>query len=175
MLSLFLCLRRIALLVRKLGVPLGVAMCSSIASAQATSVPFPKSSPRPAAVLVYCNAVLANRIEATHDSVTSTATRDTDWRSHFRLMFKQSSLLLSTGKKAPGGEFEYESAIEYQGLNDTPSDFAGNVYLAQQTPGHLNILSVNRDSGTATWTIAGAADTEQYPWATTAFYVCGPR
>ena len=166
---------RIETLIRQWGVPLAAGLFTSIASAQATSVPFPKSSPRPAAVVVYCNAVLTTRVDATHDSVNSTVTRGADWRSHFRLMFKQTSVLMSLGKTSTGGAIEYETAIEYQALTDTPSDFSGNVYLAQRTAGHLNVLAVNRDSGTVSWTITGASDVEGYPWAAAAFYVCGPR
>jgi hypothetical protein len=63
-------------------------------------------------------------------------------------MFKQHSAPLAIGKKLPSGEIEYVDSVENDGFPNAPTDFAGNVYQVQQAPGHLHVLSVNRDSGT---------------------------
>lgn len=138
------------------------------------SVPFPKSSPRPNATVVYCTPALNNEFGATDNLVTSKSFLG--WKARVRIIFTGSDILLSVADAATRTQDEYRNPTRYIGARPEPTDFAGNVYVSSDGNGQVSVLGVNRDTGTFLWTtISAGTHGGGYPSTSTAFYVCGQR
>ena len=171
---------------RRASICIGVLAASAllpltiVANAQATakpvelSVPFPKSSPRPSATVVYCTPALNNELGANDSHVASKSF--VGWRARVRIMFTGSDILLSVADIGSGAQEEYKSATRYSGTRPEPGDFAGNVYISSDGNGQASVLAVSRDTGTFIWsTVSAGSAGGSYPSINTAFYVCGQR
>lgn len=151
-----------------------------LASAQTTakpvelSVPFPKSSPRPSAAVVYCTPAINNELAATDSQVASKSF--VGWKARVRIMFTGSDILLSVADVGASAQDEYKNPTRYSGTRPEPSDFAGNVYFSSDGNGQATVLAMNRDTGTLIWsTVSAGSAGGGYPSISTAFYVCGQR
>lgn len=134
------------------------------------TVPFPSTSPRPNAAVIYCVTALNNELSANDEAVVSRSF--VGWRARLRVMFSGSDVLLSVADSTSSGQDEYRDPVRYTAATASPSDFAGSIYIAADRPGSANVLAINRVTGTLIWSAVSASG---YTRSNTAFYVCGPR
>lgn len=136
-------------------------------------VPFPSTSPRPNASVIYCNTALNSEISATNENLAARAF--VGWRARVRLMFSGNDVLLSVSDPS-SSSIEYRNPTRYVGASAAQTEFAGNLYVSTESPGNASVLAVNRDTGTFLWsTVSAGGAAGSYPSSNTAFYVCGAR
>jgi hypothetical protein len=156
-------------------------------------VPFPRFAPRASATIVYCQPTLENTLtgrdlarnakksEPAHiESQIYEAGRPIDSKSgvdqSLKLTFQSPQLLVAL-KAIKGigqaGADGYMRPNPYQVLNDSPGNFVAISTAQVNRVGSLDIVSMDRWTGTMiyTWTYASLPDMG-HPFTGARFYVC---